>query len=671
MNNWKQFNEQFPNSKYRLVHPYVEITDDPATVEQYQAAKAPVSNKVYTYDELTTPEMLKTITENKYRVGWIVSDGFIVVDIDNRTESRIVFDILQTKKVKFSFMVSKHGGHFIFKTDDKVGQCVGQKTNIGITVDTRVPQKGYIVLPINDPDRSWGSITNDVDLIPHYLKPLKGFKCDTDFISIGAGDGRNDALFRHIKALQDYDKVSSNEEKVEAVYIINQYLFKEPLSADEMEKTVLRPEIVSKIEEPKDDVSGCMEEKIASRVLGKYNLLYTTGDRFYLYNGKYYRQITDPMELERLLHFEYGKNLKTRQRKEIIDFIRLKAYMPSEKINSCWTEVVLRNGVFNLATKQLVPHSPTQYNTCYIDTNYVENAPFSKTIDDFFNKLAGADISKKTLLYEIVGYCLLRRNIFAKFFICLGEGQTGKSTFLNLITKLVGAENTSYISLSDLETQFMPAELFGKLVNIGDDIEYRPLKETAVLKKVVTGQMFEADVKHSAPLKFSNFATLIFTANQMPSIDDKTSGLYRRLTIIELNNKITNPDPLFLDRLTDGDMEYLLWKAIDAVYAAIQRQELTVCHASEDLLKDYIRDQSSILSFIDDKEITRELLYKKSCAEVYTMYVDYCKYARFMPYKKTKFDNEMCKVMKMYKRNTTSDGANQCWRYVSDDLSSI
>ena len=109
MNNWKQFNEQFPNSKYRLVHPYVEITDDPATVEQYQAAKAPVSNKVYTYDELTTPEMLKTITENKYRVGWIVSDGFIVVDIDNRTESRIVFDILQTKKVKFSFMVSKHG----------------------------------------------------------------------------------------------------------------------------------------------------------------------------------------------------------------------------------------------------------------------------------------------------------------------------------------------------------------------------------------------------------------------------------------------------------------------------------------------------------------------------------------------------------------------------------
>jgi hypothetical protein len=50
-------------------------------------------------------------------------------------------------------MGSKHGGHFIFKNDKNYGQGTKLATAIGLTIDTRSQEKGYIILPYNDPDR--------------------------------------------------------------------------------------------------------------------------------------------------------------------------------------------------------------------------------------------------------------------------------------------------------------------------------------------------------------------------------------------------------------------------------------------------------------------------------------------------------------------------------------
>ena len=36
---------------------------------------------------------------------------------------------------------------------------------------------------------------------------------------------------------------------------------------------------------------------------------------------------------------------------------------------------------------ELKEHSPSQYNTIYIDCNYIKDAPYSKIVDDFFNQI--------------------------------------------------------------------------------------------------------------------------------------------------------------------------------------------------------------------------------------------------------------------------------------------
>ena len=657
-NEFLEFNNQFPNSKYREIRPqFTGSIETPEDKEKYQKSKAPINTKIISFDE---------IKDTQNRVGWIVPKDYIVIDIDNKTNARIVFDILQACKIKFSFMTGRKGGHFIFKNVRGIKSIsAGELCSLGLTVDVRCNEKGYIILPENDTDRKWGTISNDVSDVPFFLVPIAKLKVQNEFVGMSEG-GRNDALLKHMLSLIDYAPQLSLDEKCETIRIINRFLFANPLTDIELQKTVLRDDILKKQKEDDDDnEKGCYEEKLANKII-KDKQIITCNDDCYMFNGKYYKRILDETEIERVIHSEYNASLKEKQRKETIKFIKLKSWVASYELNKNWNEIVFRNGVLNLANMTLSPHTPSVYNTIYIDCNYIQDAPYSQIIDNFFNQISGKEQDKKTLLYEIIGYCLVRKNVFEKFFICYGEGATGKSTYLKMIRHLVGDSNASFLSLNNLEEQFMPVNLFGKLINIGDDIAYKGLKESDILKKLVTGEMFAAQQKYKGPINFANFAKLIFTTNRLPEVYDRSSGFYRRVMIIEINNKIEKPDPFFLERLTEQDYEYLLSVAIEKLIAALKVNKLTESESSKQQLDNYKTDQSSVLSFLRDFYYNKKNLDHRPCMEVFVEYEQYCRDTGFKPLKKVNFDREICDELKMHKKNSTwkeDEKTNQCWRF--------
>ena len=663
MDDFEKFNQCFPNSRYRLVwSQYDGEKTSEEGLKLYQGRKSPVNGSVYTYEQLK-----QAMQDEKYancRVGWIISNGYIVIDIDNNKQASKVYSILMKKQVKFAYMLSLHGGHFIFKATKDAYQTAGDICAIGITVDTRAAGKGYIVLPVNDTDRKWGSITSDVDTLPFWLKPIKQFKNTADLIDLGTNSGRNDALLKHFLALMDYGKGLTTEEKVEAIHLINNFIFSEPLSERELETTVLRQSLIDEKENHARNGKQCLEELIANKILEKYNII-NIGGAFHMYDGKYYRPIKEIQEIERLIHFEYNENLKEHQRKEIVKFLELKSWVSTENVNKEWNEIVFENGIYNILTDKLTPHDSSKYNTTFVPQTYYPNAEYSGVIDSFFNNLCKDEPDKKQLLYEIIGYCLLRRNIFSKFFVCYGGGGTGKSTYLKLIEKLVGPQNTSYLSMQDLEEKYLPSELFSKLVNIGDDISTRAIKDTPMLKKATTGEMLLTQRKFiQQPLCFVNYAKLIFACNAIPNIYDTTTGLYRRMVLINIDRPIEHPDPFFLEKLTDMDLQYLLSVSLKAVRAAISRGSLTNCLSAELALDRYRRDQSSVLSWIDEYGYTVERMNMQECNVMYEEYKAYCQQTGYLAYKKGRFDNEICVTFNMDKKRTTNYDGNLQWRYI-------
>ena len=179
-----KFNEMFPNSKYREINPqYTGPMETAEDKENYQKSKRPLNSKLISFEEIKN-------TSN--RIGWWVPKEYIVIDIDNKNNAKIVFDILKARNVKFSYMTGRKGGHFIFKNKRKIPSIsAGQACSLGITVDVRCNEKGYIILPENDTDRKWGNITNDLDDVPFYLVPLKDFKVLTEFNGMGEGRRRH------------------------------------------------------------------------------------------------------------------------------------------------------------------------------------------------------------------------------------------------------------------------------------------------------------------------------------------------------------------------------------------------------------------------------------------------------------------------------------------------
>ena len=124
MDNLLKFNEQFPNSNYREIYPQVKD----GTLQEYQDSKRPMNTIILRFDD---------IKNTKNRIGWIVPKEYIVVDIDNRKDASVVFNILKAKGVRFSYMTGKHGGHFIFKNPKGYGQGACFNSPIGIKIDTR------------------------------------------------------------------------------------------------------------------------------------------------------------------------------------------------------------------------------------------------------------------------------------------------------------------------------------------------------------------------------------------------------------------------------------------------------------------------------------------------------------------------------------------------------
>ena len=647
---FERFNEIFPGSQYRKIHEQYTGVDR----ELYQAAKSPINKQIYTFDD---------VKDYSGRIGWIIPRGFIVVDIDDKKSAEAVIKILTSEKIGCCIFKGLHGGHFIFKASLYNSQVVSKLCALGIKLDTRAAEKGYIILPENDTDREWFKVTEYIDVLPQYLIPLRDLKVDVDFVDMSEGS-RNTELFKHFLNLKDYVSEIDLNAKILAIRIINKYLFTHPLSDDELDQTVLRETLIA----PKGGRnSGKMDlEALATKICEDYTFI-TVNDVLYVYDGKCYIP-KDDMWIQRIIHENYARRLFDNQRKEVVKFVKMKTYIEPNKLNSKWDEIVCRNGILNIKTLTLRPHNKNEYNTTYVDWNWTDRPPVSRALSEYLDYISNSDTEKEQVILEMIGECFLRKNFLSRFYMIYGTGCTGKSTLLRIIGTLVGNENVSNLSFNDLEEQFLTNELSGKLANLGDDINFKGLTDTSILKKLVTGETMTVNRKFMTPVKLANFATLIFTTNQLPPVSDKTTGFYRRLMIIDVNKPIESPNPLFEYNLDEVDYNWLFVTAIKAISRILNGGVPTTCTSSEMLKRRYMIDQSPVRMFLADTGYDKRTINKMPCKVCYEEFVTYCMENGFRQMTRTNFQNEVCQVLDIDVSNTTRGSEKQCMRFICHGL---
>lgn len=237
--------------------------------------------------------------------------------------------------------------------------------------------------------------------------------------------------------------------------------------------------------------------------------------------------------LKTLIETKFGDITSNRLVQDVIGKVKRRTYIDRDAFNSR-NILNVKNGLLDLETLELGPHTPDYLSTAQIGVVYDPTAK-APNIQKFLGE--AARLEDIPLIEEITGWLLWPDYSVHKAVMLLGVGRNGKGTLLRLLTAFLGKRSVSNVTLQDLVAdRFAKADLYGKLANIGGDLPSKDLSDTAAFRNLTGGDDNRAQEKYRAAFSFRNKAKMLFSANVLPRSPDDTYAFYSRWILIEFLN---------------------------------------------------------------------------------------------------------------------------------------
>jgi putative DNA primase/helicase len=211
-----------------------------------------------------------------------------------------------------------------------------------------------------------------------------------------------------------------------------------------------------------------------------------------------------------------------------------------------------KNGVIDLTTLKLLPHSPAYKLTWQLPYNY-DPVATCKPITDWLKDATKGNKSLVELLRAYLFSIIYGRTDIHRYLEILGPSGSGKSTFMKLATMLVGNRNTHITKLRKLEGQFETAALLDKkLVLITDSDRYGGTVET--LRAITGGDRVPYEEKFlQADEGFQPGCKVIISCNEPIQAQDYIALERRRITV-PFENKVSVDQQRVLIEEINGEM---------------------------------------------------------------------------------------------------------------------
>lgn len=314
------------------------------------------------------------------------------------------------------------------------------------------------------------------------------------------------------------------------------------------------------------------------------------------------------------------------QVEEITRFIRLHAPRKArEEFDQSPNLIVLRNGVLDMASNKLLPHSPKNLCRVSIPHDFDPQASCPR-----FEKFLGEILPPNyhPLIEELVGAALFGDTSHERIFLLFGCGANGKSVLAKTTVALLGPQNVSSSSLHDLtDNRFAAADLEGKRLNVCTDIDSRSPKSLHLLKALTSGDPIRAERKYQTPFSFVNSALMLFSCNQLPNFSEAGDAIARRFIVVPFRQTFskTKADLELLSKLTtESEMSGILNRAIAGYRRLQERGSYSVPEESERIWRSHVGELDPIQEFLGECTFERRDA-RTPKKELYQEYVNFCK----------------------------------------------
>ena len=373
-------------------------------------------------------------------------------------------------------------------------------------------------------------------------------------------------------------------------------------------------------------ISGVFDYEIF-RYITETQDLFILGGTPYIYREGAFRPDFSGAELKTLIReLIYPEFIKSNTIKRIYDLFVSAAELQvrSEDLNAYPPEwICFRNGFYDPIGKRMIPHDPKYRAINQIPYEFDPEAELTGEAVSEWLKFIVNDPDDLEMLLQFSGLCMTRDTRQQKFLILNGTGGSGKSTVIRMIESVIGAENTSNISLNQLTQRFSAFGLMGKLLNSCADLEVSALEDTSTLKKVLGEDTLSAEAKGKDAISFKSYAKLIFSTNELPIVKaERTNGFYRRLLILNMNNVPDRRRADFFDQLS-GEIEYFIQLSVKALERLYQAGTIIESSGSIEAVKRLRCDSDTVEAFLSDRaERSPDARIKKG--DLFREYERYC-----------------------------------------------
>ena len=199
------------------------------------------------------------------------------------------------------------------------------------------------------------------------------------------------------------------------------------------------------------------------------------------------------------------------------------------------------------------------------------------------------------------------------------------------------------------------------MVNLGDDIEASALLESAVLKKVVSGEPVHANPKFGLMFAFVVTQKLLFSANSVPRITDTSQGMADRLIVIPFTQRIrgtaTAAPNIVQEIVKSGGLSVLLNRVLKEVPNIING--IHIPQLVQAATKKHMTDTNPVALFVSDMNengwridtgsnfeglaATKDIS-DLTTVQVYNLYKDWCKENGYKPLANNTFGRELYRL---------------------------
>lgn len=378
------------------------------------------------------------------------------------------------------------------------------------------------------------------------------------------------------------------------------------------------------------------------------------------------------------------------------------------------TTINFANGLYDLKTNQLKPHTPNFLSKNQIPYNFSEK--YDEQSMEILMNILKTIVEEESIpvLLEYIGMCMTVGILHQQFIILYGEGGNGKSTLLTLITNLLGAANVSNVSLEDLsnDKSFTLGLLEGKLANIGGELGKNGVVDMKNLKLLTGEDKVRMEKKFKDSEFKSSYAKMIFSCNFIPSFNESGTAIKRRLRIVNCPYKVADKAIYNSEEIAKyvADKEIincLIYMSVKAYSNVINNtKQLTITSTMERLIDEYLDSLKIVKKFIMENvtlldyemyngkfELHKELTYKNernetevlklvesdyvTLDELFEIYFEWCKNNNYRPKSKGNFETDLFAdvegfkeriVKKPIKKDGVTKRVQQCFGVIVGDL---